>query len=193
MERPIFQPVGTPVEELDTPALVLDLEVMERNIETLHSCFRQGDAKVRPHVASHQCPRIAHRQLEAGGTVDGIGVTTAGEAEVFSNAGFTDILVASQTVTRPKIRRLCALAGLNRITVAVDNPRNVDALSAEAISAGVTLQVLVEVEAGLGRCGVPPGAAALELARTVERSPGLAFAGLMAIPPALLPSPGENG
>ena len=67
MERPIFQPVGTPVEELDTPALVLDLEVMERNIETVHSYFRQADAKVRPHVASHQCPRIAQRQLAAGG------------------------------------------------------------------------------------------------------------------------------
>ncbi len=193
MERPIFQPVGTPVEELDTPALVVDLEVMEQNIETLHSYFRQADAKVRPHVAGHQCPQIAHRQLAAGGTVGGIAVTTAGEAEVFSNAGFTDILVANEIVTLPKIRRLCVLAGLNRITVAVDNPRNVDALSAEAVTAGVTLNVLVEVEAGLGRCGVPPGAAALELARAVERSPGLAFAGLMAIPPAPLPSPEENG
>ncbi|MDP6550074.1 MAG: alanine racemase [Dehalococcoidia bacterium] len=193
MERPIFQPVGTPMEELDTPALVVDLEVMERNIETLHSYFRQADAKVRPHVASHQCPQIAHRQLAAGGTVEGIAVTTAGEAEVFSNAGFTDILVANQIVTRPKIRRLCALAGLNRVTVAVDNPRNVDALSAGAMAAGVTLNVLVEVEAGLGRCGVLPGTAVLDLARAVDRSPGLAFAGLMAIPPAPLPPQGENG
>ncbi|MDP6549772.1 MAG: alanine racemase [Dehalococcoidia bacterium] len=193
MERPIFQPMGTPVEELDTPALVVDLEAMERNIETLHSYFRRAEAKVRPHVASHQCPQIAHRQLAAGGTVDGIAVTTAGEAEVFSNAGFTDILVANEIVTRPKIRRLCALAGPNRITVAVDNPRNVDDLSAEAVTAGVTLNVLVEVEAGLGRCGVSPGTAALELARAVDRSPGLAFAGLMAIPPAPLLDQRENG
>ena len=83
MERPIFQPVGTGVEDLDTPALVVDLDVMERNIEILHSYFRRSDAKVRPNLSAHQCPQIGHRQLEAGGTVGGIAVTTVGEAEVF--------------------------------------------------------------------------------------------------------------
>ncbi len=112
MERPIFQASGTPVEELDTPALVVDLEVMDRNIDKVHACFSHSSAKIRPHAGRHQCPQIAHRQLRAGATMGGIGVTTVGEAEVFSDGGFRDILVANQVVTQPKIRRLCALAAI---------------------------------------------------------------------------------
>ena len=192
MERPVFQPPGTPMEELDTPALVVDLDVMDRNIETFHACFKQSDAKVRPHVGRHQCPQIAHMQLLAGATVGGIGVTTVGEAEVFSEAGFRDILVANQVVTRSKIRRLCALAGSNRITVAVDDPRNVADLSEAATATGATLGILVELDVGQGRCGVAPGAGAVEVAQSVARSPGLRFEGLMAIPPALFAADGAG-
>ena len=186
MERPVFQPTGTPVMDLDTPALVVDLDVMDRNIKTLHDRFDQSSAKVRPHVTGHQTPKIAHRQLQAANTVGGISVTSVGEAEVFSDAGITDILVSSQIVTRSKIRRLCALAGSNRIGVAVDNPQNVSDLSRAAEAQGVTLGVLVELDVGLGRCGVAPGDDALELARAVANSPGLRFDGIMAIAP--LPS-----
>ena len=186
MERPVFQPPGTPVMDLDTPALVVDLDVMDRNIETLHGRFDQSSAKVRPHVTGHQTPKIAHRQLQAANTVAGISVTSVGEAEVFSDAGITDILVSSQIVTRSKIRRLCTLAGYNRIGVAVDNPQNVSDLSQAAEAQGVTLGVLVELDVGLGRCGVAPGDEALELARAVANSPGLRFDGIMAIAP--LPS-----
>ena len=186
MERPVFQPVGTPTEDLDTPALVVDLEVMGRNIETLHSFFRQSEAKVRPQVSCHQCPNIARLQMAAGGTAGGIAVTTVGEAEVFSNAGFDDILVANEVVTPPKIRRLCALARLNRITVAVDNPQNVAMLSNLAGDTQVTLNVLVDIDAGLGRCGVASKGDALELARTVDNSPGLDFQGLMSYEGPLL-------
>ncbi len=111
MERPIFQPVGTPVEELDTPALVIDLDVMDRNIRTFQGYFAASAAKARPVVTSHLCPQIGHRQLAVEGTVGGIAVTTLGEAEVFANSGFSDILLANQVVTASKIRRLCALAG----------------------------------------------------------------------------------
>ena len=186
MERPVFQPTGTPVMDLDTPALVVDLDVMDRNIETLHGRFDQSSAKVRPHVTGHQTPKIAHRQLQAANTVGGISVTSVGEAEVFSDAGITDILVSSQIVTRSKIRRLCTLAGSNRIGVAVDNPQNVSDLSQAAEAQGVTLGVLVELDVGLGRCGVAPGDEALELARAVANSPGLRFDGIRAIAP--LPS-----
>ena len=186
MERPIFQPVGTPAMELDTPALVLDLEVMARNIETLHSSFRGADAKIRPHVSCHQCPNVARRQLAAGQTVGGIAVTTLGEAEVFSNSGFDDILITNEIVTRPKIRRLCALAHDGRVAVAVDNPDNVAALSEAATAAGVTLGVLVDIDAGLGRCGVAPGAEAVSLAQSVSRASGLEFRGLMAYEGSLL-------
>ena len=72
MERPIFKPVGTPVEHLDTPTLVVDVATLEDNINTLHAFFRQREVKVRPAVESHRCPAISHKQLAAGGTVGGI-------------------------------------------------------------------------------------------------------------------------
>ena len=134
MERPIFQPVGTPVEELDTPALVVDLDVMDRNIQTFQGYFKDSAAKVRPATTSHLCPQIARRQLDAGGTVGGIAVTTLGEAEVFAGSGFADILLANQVVTASKIRRLCALAGQTSLGVAVDSPENAEQLSLGAVA-----------------------------------------------------------
>ena len=179
MERPVFKPVGTPVEELDTPALVVDLEVLQRNIETLHSFFRDRDAKVRPHVASHRSPAIAHKQLAAGGTVGGISVTTVGQAEVFAPRGFNDIFIANEVVTRQKIDRACAVAGDCRITLACDSPDNVRDLSDAAGAHGVDLGVVVDIHTRLERCGVEPGRPAVDLARAIDRSPSLSFKGLM--------------
>ncbi len=102
MERPIFKPPGTPVELLDTPSLVVDLSALDRNIEAMHSFFRDRDAKLRPHVESHRCPAIARKQLDAGGTVGGITVTTVAQAELFSRSGFADIFIASMVVTHRK-------------------------------------------------------------------------------------------
>ena len=179
MERPIFQPVGTSVEELDTPALVVDLDIMDHNIEIFHGYFKDSAAKVRPVVTSHLCPQIARRQLDAGGTVGGIAVTTLGEAEVFANSGFADILLANQVVTVSKIRRLCALAGQTIIGIAVDSPDNAKQLSEGAVAAGVELRVLVEIEAGMRRCGISPGTEAVALAQRISGLPGLRFSGIM--------------
>src|SRR6266446_1137544 len=151
MERPIFKPVGTPVAQLDTPALVVDLTLVEQNISTLHAFFEHGEAKVRPHVTAHRCPALAHKQLTAGGTVDGISVTTVGEAEVFADHGFDNICVANEVVTPQKIRRLCALARRASMIVAVDHPANVRDLSAAAEAHGVTLQVVVDLHTRLHR------------------------------------------
>jgi D-serine deaminase-like pyridoxal phosphate-dependent protein len=183
MERPVFQPVGTPVDQLDTPAFVVDLDLMERNIRTYQGYFLAASAKVRPVVTSHLSPQIARRQLAAGGTVDGVAVTTVGEAEVFANAGFDDILLANQVVSASKIRRLCALSAQARITVAVDSPDNVAQLSQAASASGVQLGVLVEIEAGMGRCGVAPDGNAVNLAKSVNDAPGLRFDGIMATVP----------
>ena len=179
MERPIFKPVGTPVEELDTPTLVVDLVGLENNIEAMHSFFRGRAAKLRPHIESHRCPAIAHKQLAAGGTVGGICVTTVGQAEVFAQSGFADIFVANVVVTPQKIGRLCALARHAKITVAVDNVRNVADLSEASSTSGVGLQVVVDINTRLDRCGVEPGRPALDLARAVNDAEGLEFAGLM--------------
>ena len=182
MERPIFQPAGTLVEELDTPALVVDLDLMERNIETYHSYFAGTPVTVRPVITSHLCPQVARRQLAAPAS-RGIAATTLGEAEVFAAAGFDDILVDTPVVTNSKIRRLWALAFQATVSVAVDNPANVHRLSEAAAESGAKLNVLVEIEAGMGRCGVPPDSEAVALARAVNDARGLNFRGIMATVP----------
>lgn len=178
MERPIFKPIGTPERELDTPALVVDLGKLERNIETMHSFFRDRKSKLRPHIGAHGSPAIAHMQLAAGGTVGGVTSSTVGQAEVFAANGLTDVFVSNVIVTAVKIRRLCALARRIRITVAVDSAQNVRDLSEAAISSGATLNVVVDVNTRLNRTGVEPGRPAVELARVVSGAEGLDFAGL---------------
>ena len=180
MERPIFQPIGTPQEELDTPALVVDLDVMEDNIDAVQGSFLNTGAVVRPHVSAHGCPEIARRQLAVGGNCGGVAVATLGEAEVFAAAGIGDILIAGRVVTPAKIRRLCNLARNGWVFLAVDSPDNVKALSEAAVANGVDIGILVEVEAGYGYGGVAPGRPALELAQAVVHAPCLEFMGLLA-------------
>ncbi len=186
MERPIFKPIGTPTEQLDTPTLVVDLDALAHNIETVHSFFRDREAKLRPHVEAHGCPGIAHRQLASAGTVGGVSVSTVGEAEVFAQAGITDITVANEVVTAQKIARLCALAQSCRVTVAVDNSRVVERTALAARDAGVVIGALVDVHTRLERCGVAPGEPAVALARQVHEADGLRFAGLMTYEGAIL-------
>ena len=192
MERPIFQPVGTPAEELDTPALVVDLGVMEQNIAVLHGAVggsdqgsAGGQVRVRPHVSCHGCPGIARLQLGAGNSSGGVAVSSLGEAEAFASGEdnsptIEDILIAGRVVTSAKIRRLVALAGRITLSVAVDDSRNVGDLAEAAQAAGVTLGVLVDIDAGYGFGGVAPGRDAVELARKVADAAGLSFEGIMA-------------
>ena len=186
MERPIFKPVGTPVAELDTPALVVDIDRLSANIEVVHGFFSKRQAKVRPFVGSHLSTAVARRQLGVKGHAGGLTVSTVAQAEVFVVEGFTDIFVANQIVTTGKMARLCALARQAAISIAVDNPRNVEALSEAATGAGVTIAAVVDVDTGLHRCGVEPGKAAVELAATVARSNGLKFGGIATYEGAIL-------
>ena len=187
MERPIFQPLGTPALELDTPALVVDLDLMEQNIQVVHSVFDDSSAVLRPHVSCHGCPNIARAQVAAR-NAQGVAVSTVGEAEVFCQAGFDDVFVANQVVTRPKIRRLCALAHSASIAVAVDNSDNLALLSSLAAEAGVTLGLWVELDAGQARCGVAPGSDAVDLARAVVAADNVEFRGLTISEPTSPPS-----
>jgi D-serine deaminase-like pyridoxal phosphate-dependent protein len=179
MERPIFKPIGTPVTQLDTPALVVDLRTLERNLGTLHAFFRQCEATVRPQMDAHLCPAIAHKQLAAGGTAGGIGVSTVGEAEVFAEYGFTDIFIVNEIVIPHKIARLCALAHHTKLTVAVDQSHNVEDLAGAARAHGVTLHVAVDIDTRGNGCGIKPGQPAVDLAKTIVQAPPLVFAGLM--------------
>ena len=181
MERPILKPIGTPVEQLDTPALVVDLDALESNIEKVHAGFRQSEVKLRPNVEIHRCPAIAHRQLAAGGTAGGIAVASVGEAEIFAQNGFSDILVTNEVVSPSKINRLCAVARQANITVPVDAESNIRSLSKAARSIGVIVNVVVDINTGQERGGVAPGHSALELAREVVTADGLNFSGLMCL------------
>jgi D-serine deaminase-like pyridoxal phosphate-dependent protein len=169
--------VGCPIEEIDTPALLLDLDRMERNIARMAEAFKGFTAKLRPHAKTHKTPIIGQKQIAAGA----IGITCAklGEAEVMVEGGIHDVLIANQIVGVRKIRRLVSLARHADMMVAVDDPQNIEDLSQAAQSAKVSLRVLVEVNVGQNRCGVEPGEPALTLAQQVNRAPHLTFAGLM--------------
>ncbi|CAA9539039.1 MAG: low-specificity D-threonine aldolase [uncultured Thermomicrobiales bacterium] len=172
--------VGRSVAELDTPALLVDVDAMDRNIAHIAATLGEVGVAWRPHAKGHKTPAIAHRQLAAGA----IGITCAklGEAEVFAASGVRDILVANQIVGPLKTRRLAALVAATGadVMVAVDNPANVAELDAAAAGFNVRPRVVVEVDSGMERCGVAPGAASLELARRIADTPNLRFAGLMA-------------
>jgi D-serine deaminase-like pyridoxal phosphate-dependent protein len=171
------QPVGTPKQELDTPALILDLDVIEGNIRMMADFLRDKPAKIRPHMKTHKTPELAYKQLAAGA----IGVTCAklGEAEVMAQAGIRDILIANQIIGPVKIERLMSLARRTDIMVAVDDEENVRDLDAAAGRWGVQPRVLVEVDNGTHRCGVQRGEPTLRLASVVAESRNLRLAGVM--------------
>ena len=169
--------IGMHKTELDTPALLIDLDKMEANIQTMADYFSTVNAQLRPHVKTHKTPIISHKQIAAGA----IGVTCAklGEAETVIHAGIRDVLIANQIVGSQKIARLINLARHSEIMVAVDNPQNVQAIAEAAAAKGVTVRMLVEVNIGMNRCGVESGKPALELANQIRQSPSLKFEGLM--------------
>ena len=181
MERPIIKPIGTPVEELDTPALVVDMDVLDANIRQVHSSFEGTDTKLRPYVETHRCPAIAHRQLAVAGTNGGVSVASVGEAEAFAQSGILDILIVNEVIGAQKIARLCALARQARIAVAVDSAANAASLSEAAQGAGVTLNVVLDINTGQERSGVAPGQPALALAEILSHSESLHFSGLMSL------------
>lgn len=180
MEKPVFQPIGTPILELDTPALVVDMEIVETNLRILISQFSNTSINIRPYVSSHGCPNIARKLIDKGQNVSGIAVSTVGEAEVFAEAGFRDILIANQVVTESKIRKVCSLADSNCVVVHVDNLENIARISDIAVDRGVVIGCLVEVDVGLGRSGVDSTVALTDMAHFVDSKAGLTFEGIVA-------------
>ncbi len=170
--------VGASIADIDTPALVLDLDAFERNITTMTIAVRGSGARLRPHAKSHKCPEIAKRQIKAGAA--GICCQKVSEAEAFVDAGVRDVLVSNEIVGPAKVRRLAQLARRARIAVCVDDARNVVELSAAANEAGVVIDALIEVNVGANRCGVEPGEPALALTRAIKAAPFLRFAGIHA-------------
>ena len=169
---------GDPLDAVDTPCLILDLAVFEKNLRTMQDWAQRHGVHLRPHAKAHKCPEIAARQLAQG--AHGICVQKTSEALPFIAAGIGDIHISNEVVGSAKLELLAGLARHARISVCVDDAHNVAALSAAADAAGTRVDVRVEIDVGQGRCGVASPTAALELARRIESLPGLRFAGLQA-------------
>jgi D-serine deaminase-like pyridoxal phosphate-dependent protein len=167
------------VHEIPTPALVVDVPAMERNIRRMAEYFAGRACKLRPHFKAHKTPEIARRQLAAG-SCTGLTCATVGEAEVVVRERLTDeVLIANQVVGPGKAERVAKLAGQASMIVAVDSQYGLNDLALAARMAGVEVGVLVDVNVGLPRCGIAAGEPAVELAQHVEATEGVVLRGLM--------------
>lgn len=170
-------PLGMQKSALDTPALVVDLDAMERNLARMAATFRKAGVGWRPHTKGQKVPALAHRLLAAG--AHGVTCAKVSEAEVMAAAGVRDILIANEVIGETKVRRLAYLCTQADVAAAVDSPTGVEQLARAAAEAGSRPRVVIEVDLGMGRCGVPSAEAAVALARRVADSPPLRFAGVM--------------
>ena len=165
------------VRDIPTPALVLDVAALDRNIRRMADFFAQGACRLRPHFKAHKTPEIARRQL-AGGSCVGLTCATVSEAE--ATAEFcSDLLIANEPIGPGKCERIAALARRVRMIVAVDSTAGLGAISAAARHAGVAVGVLIDLNVGQTRCGVLPGAAAVALAKEAASTPGVRLRGVM--------------
>lgn len=178
MSNPPPACVGDPVSAIDTPALVIDLDAFERNLDRMARFAHDTGIRVRPHAKTHKSPAVAWAQMARGAV--GQCCQKVGEAEVLVAAGIPDVLVSNQVVGAAKVARLAALAKRARIGVCADDPAQVDAYAAAARAIGVTLHVLVEIDVGAARCGVAPGAPVVALAERIRDANGLVFDGVQA-------------
>lgn len=170
--------IGMPLEMVDTPALLIDLDAFEHNLDKMADTVSKTGIRLRPHAKTHKCPVIALRQMALGAV--GVCCQKIAEAEAMVYGGVTNVLVTNEIVGRSKIERLASLARQAKVGVCADDPFHVQEYGAVAQSSGVDLDVYVELDVGSVRCGVEPGKPVLDLARRIEETPGLRFAGLQA-------------
>jgi D-serine deaminase-like pyridoxal phosphate-dependent protein len=168
--------IGRARDQVTTPALLLDLDVAKRNIDKMAANFRALPAELRPHIKVHKSPQLARKQIDAGAI--GVACATTWEAVVMAEAGIDDVLVANQVTHPDKVAKLAELAREHRITLAVDDVRNVDQLARAAEDAGSRFELLVEIDVGMGRCGVRTKEEALPLVERIARHASLRFRGM---------------
>jgi len=168
------------ISELDTPALLVDLDVMERNLKRAAEYAAKHKLRLRPHTKTHKIPALGRRQLELGAA--GLTVAKVGEAEVMMAAEPPDLLVAYPVIGAGKLRRLMEVARKTRVTVALDSEYAARELSVAAGQAGVEVGVLAETDAGFGRVGVDMGDQLVELVRAIRRLPRLRYEGIAFYP-----------
>ena len=172
---------GDRVDAIDTPALVVDLDAMERNLATMAAYARKSGVRLRPHAKMHKSATIARLQIAAGAV--GVCVQKTSEAEALAAAGIDDIYISNEVVAPAKLARVAALAARIRLAIAVDSLPGIERLAAALAGSGATIDVFVEVDVGHGRCGAPAAAAGELAQQVVAHAPpegGLRFAGLQA-------------
>ena len=177
LQAPPAQP-GMREDEIDTPALLIDLDAFEANLDAMAAFLDGTGVKLRAHAKTHKSPVIARLQMARGAV--GQCVQKIAEAEILAWGGVGDIIVTNQVAGAAKLARLAALDGIARVAVCVDDPAQIAQAEAAARHAAIRLPVLVEIDVGMTRCGVAPGSAAVELAQRIAASAHLRFAGLQA-------------
>lgn len=171
--------IGMSLEEVDTPALLLDLDAFERNLDRMAAAIEQTSVKIRPHSKSHKCAIIGLEQMARGAV--GLCCQKVGEAEAMVAGGVPNVLVSNQIVGRSKLIRLAALSKqADWVGVCADHPDNVDQLNEAAAAMDTVINVLVEIDTGAARCGVEPGQPAIDLAKKIDSATNLNFSGLQA-------------
>lgn len=161
---------------VDTPALLLDLDRVERNLDKMAELVRPGRVQLRPHAKTHKTARIARMQLERGAV--GICCAKLSEAEALANGGVSGVLITTEVVGEQKVNRLVALAARANPIVVIDDARGAAAISDAAVAAGLRIDALVDVDVGQHRTGAVPGADAVAVGRAVVALPGLRLRGL---------------
>jgi D-serine deaminase-like pyridoxal phosphate-dependent protein len=178
------------VSDLETPAVIVDLDIMGRNLSRMADYCREHQLLLRPHTKTHKIPEFAKRQIASGAT--GITVAKVGEAEVMLDAGITDMLIAYPIVGPEKTRRLARLAEQASITVSLDSAEVARGISEAATHQGAKIGVLIEMDVGFGRCGLNDESDLLALGRNITELPGLEFKGLMFFPGHFGVAPSER-
>lgn len=168
------------IADLDTPAVVIDVDLMESNLKRLAAYCGEHGLDLRPHTKTHKIAELARRQIDLGAV--GITVAKIGEAEVMTAAGLDDILIVYPIVGDLKLRRLTDLASRVKITVAADSLEVAQAISSRAAAAGCKIGFLLEFNTGFGRCGLPVGAPSIEIARRIRDLRGLEWRGILVYP-----------
>ena len=171
--------IGMDIADVSTPALIIDLDAFERNVARMRDFVQKMGVRHRAHAKTHKSADIALYQMEVGGAC-GVCCQKVSEAEALVAGGVKDVLVSNQVVDPKKIDRLAAMAKRARVLVCVDDLGNVDDLSAAAVRHGVTVECLVEIDCGAGRCGVEWGEPVVAIARKIDAAPGLKFSGIQA-------------
>lgn len=168
------------IDDLDTPSLIIDLDIMEANLRRVAGYAREHKLRLRPHTKTHKIPELGRKQLESGAV--GLSVAKTTEGEVMLASGTPDLLVAYPVVGAPKVQRLVQLGRQTQVTVALDSADAATPIAEAARTAGVEIGILTEINVGLDRVGVEPGWPLVALIRQIQRTPGLRWRGIAFYP-----------